>query len=98
MKRFIHISLVLFVLVCISHAGFSQGKKQFFEAYKALGDSCIANKNFYGAHQAFAKALTYQDDTEVSFKCAEACRSYQIILMQKNIIKKLLLKVQLHFV
>jgi len=77
MKRCIHISIAIFVLLCISFSGFSQGKKQFFEAYKTLGDSCISNKNFYGAHQAYAKALSYQDDTEISFKCAEACRSYQ---------------------
>lgn len=97
MKRFIHISLVLFVLVCISHAGFSQGKKQFFEAYKALGDSCIANKNFYGAHQAFAKALTYQDDTEVSFKCAEACRSYQNYPDAEKYYKKVIIEDSITF-
>jgi tetratricopeptide (TPR) repeat protein len=77
MKKIIHIPLVLIFLFLFTQSGFSQGKKQYYEAYKRLGDSCIVNKNFYGAHQAYEKALSYNNDVEVSYKCAEACRSYQ---------------------
>ena len=77
MKKKFHIPLLLFFIFCFSISGFSQGKKQFYEAYKILGDSCIAKNNYYGAHQAYEKALTFSDETEVSWKCAEACRGYQ---------------------
>ena len=77
MKKIIHIPLVIIFLFFFAQNGFSQGKKQYYEAYKRLGDSCITQKNFYGAHQAYEKALSYNNDVEVSYKCAEACRSYQ---------------------
>lgn len=77
MKKIFYFPLFLLLLLGITFTGFAQGKKQFFEAHKILGDSCLAKKNFYGAHQAYEKALSFYDDTEVSWKCAEACRSYQ---------------------
>lgn len=63
-------------MLCIT-VGFSQTKKQFFDAYKAAGDSALAEHNYFGAHQAFAKALEFEQNAEVAYNCAEACRSYQ---------------------
>ncbi|MDR1761604.1 MAG: hypothetical protein LBR55_04070 [Bacteroidales bacterium] len=71
---------LLFVTVCFTlcfNAGFSQNKKQFFEAYKEAGDSCMSERNYFGAHQAYAKALEYTEDANVAYECAEACRAYQ---------------------
>lgn len=45
-----------------------------------VGDSCYNISNFYGAHQAYKKALNFknkQPNPEVAYKCAEACRLYQ---------------------
>ncbi len=67
----------LICLLVFSLSSFAQGKKQYYEAYIALGDTCFAHSNFYGAHQAYEKALEYVDNENIAFKCAEACRGYQ---------------------
>jgi hypothetical protein len=63
-------------MLCLN-CGFAQTKKQFFDAYKAAGDSCLAERNYFGAHQALSKALEFVQNAEVAFNCAEACRKYQ---------------------
>ncbi len=55
----------------------AQGKRQYYEAYVAAGDSCLATFNYYGAHQAYEKAYSYIENTEIAFKIAEACKNYQ---------------------
>lgn len=71
-------SIFLFVLVFLfSVSVFGQGKKQYYEAYIALGDTCYAHANYYGAHQAYEKALAYIDNPNIAFRCADACRGYQ---------------------
>ncbi len=77
MNRISRIISVFFVFLSISIASFAQGKKLYYEAYIALGDTCFAHANFYGAHQAYEKALEYVDNPNIAFKCAEACRGYQ---------------------
>lgn len=70
--------IVSLILVCVfSLTVFGQGKKQYYEAYIALGDTCFAHSNFFGAHQAYEKALAYVNNPNIAFKCAEACRGYQ---------------------
>lgn len=75
-KTLSYLTVTLCFTLCIN-VGFSQNKKQFFDAYKAAGDSALAERNYFGAHQAFAKALEFKQDAEVAYNCAEACRSYQ---------------------
>ncbi len=65
--------LFLFIVQTAS----SQTKKQLFDAYAATGDSCLLAKNYYGAHQAYEKALSFKEDITISYKCAEVCRQYQ---------------------
>lgn len=77
MNRISRIASVLLILLSVSILSFAQGKKQYYEAYIALGDTCLAHSNFYGAHQAYEKALAYIDNPNIAFKCAEACRGYQ---------------------
>lgn len=77
MNRIGRIVTVLLVMFSVSISLFGQGKKQYYEAYIALGDTCFAHSNFYGAHQAYEKALEYVDNPNIAFKCAEACRGYQ---------------------
>ena len=69
--------LTFLLISAFSLSLFGQGKKQYYEAYIALGDTCFARANFFGAHQAYEKALTYIDNPDIAFKCAEACRGYQ---------------------
>ncbi len=72
------IRVTLLVISClISLLSYGQGKKQYYEAYIALGDSCYAHANYFGAHQAYEKALVYIDNPNIAFRCAEACRGYQ---------------------
>lgn len=72
------IRVTLLVISClISLLSYGQGKKQYYEAYIALGDSCYAHANYFGAHQAYEKALAYIDNPNIAFRCAEACRGYQ---------------------
>lgn len=68
---------ILFFSLLLSFSVFGQGKKQYYEAYIALGDTCYAHANYYGAHQAYEKALQYVDNPNIAFRCAEACRGYQ---------------------
>ncbi|MCQ2958565.1 MAG: hypothetical protein MJ198_00045 [Bacteroidales bacterium] len=77
MNRISRIISSLLILLSFSVAALAQGKKQYYEAYIALGDTCFAHANFYGAHQAYEKALAYVDNPNIAFKCAEACRGYQ---------------------
>jgi hypothetical protein len=71
--------LLLFIsfLLIAAQFTFGQGKRQYFDAYEATGDTCMAHNNFYGAHQSYEKALEYINDIDVAFKCADACRQYQ---------------------
>ncbi len=68
---------VLVISCLISLLSYGQGKKQYYEAYIALGDTCFAHSNYFGAHQAYEKALAYIDNPNIAFRCAEACRGYQ---------------------
>lgn len=77
MNRISRIVSVFLLLLSVSVVSLAQGKKQYYEAYIALGDTCFAHSNFYGAHQAYEKALEYVDNPNIAFKCAEACRGYQ---------------------
>jgi len=77
MNRISRIISVLLIVLSVSILSFGQGKKQYYEAYIALGDTCFAHANYFGAHQAYEKALAYVDNPNIAFKCAEACRGYQ---------------------
>ncbi|MBP5372373.1 MAG: PD40 domain-containing protein [Bacteroidales bacterium] len=77
MNRISRIISVLLIVLSVSVLSFGQGKKQYYEAYIALGDTCFAHANYFGAHQAYEKALAYVDNPNIAFKCAEACRGYQ---------------------
>ncbi|MDR0941263.1 MAG: hypothetical protein LBM68_03450 [Bacteroidales bacterium] len=77
MRKILSYLLVTLCFTLFITVGFSQSKKQFFDAYKAAGDSALAEHNYFGAHQAFAKALEFEQNAEVAYNCAEACRSYQ---------------------
>lgn len=76
MKKYIQLSIVLLAFLSVNSA-FAQGKRKYFDAYKQVGDSCLESRNYFGAHQAYAKALSYVENTEVNYYCAEACRNYQ---------------------
>lgn len=77
MRKILSYLLATLCFTLCLNVGFSQSKKQFFDAYKAVGDSCLAERNYFGAHQAFAKALEFEEKAEVAYNCAEACRNYQ---------------------
>ncbi|MBO7054746.1 MAG: PD40 domain-containing protein [Bacteroidales bacterium] len=77
MNHLNRICTLVIVLCAATLVSFGQGKKQYYEAYIALGDTCLAHANYYGAHQAYEKALAYIDNPNIAFKCAEACRGYQ---------------------
>ena len=77
MNRISRTASVLLILLSVSVLSFAQGKKQYYEAYIALGDTCFAHANYFGAHQAYEKALAYVNNPNIAFKCAEACRGYQ---------------------
>ncbi|MFO7868951.1 MAG: tetratricopeptide repeat protein [Bacteroidales bacterium] len=77
-RRILHICFAICVtLTMTTHESFSQTKKHYYEAYLNAGDSCLNVYNYYGAHQAYKKALTYKHETELLFRIAEACRMYQ---------------------
>ena len=77
MKQHLYIFLLCGFLCALSSTAHAQGKRQFYEAYVTAGDSCLAIYNYYGAHQAYEKAYSYIDNTEIAFRIAEACRKYQ---------------------
>ncbi|MCL2329439.1 MAG: hypothetical protein FWC39_13120 [Bacteroidetes bacterium] len=77
MRKILSYLLATLCFTLCFNVGFSQSKKQFFDAYKAVGDSCLAVRNYFGAHQAFARALEFEEKAEVAYNCAEACRNYQ---------------------
>ena len=77
MKQVTRISSLIVICIVATILSYGQGKKQYYEAYIALGDTCLAHANYYGAHQAYEKALAYIDNPNIAFKCAEACRGYQ---------------------
>ena len=77
MRKILSYLLVTLSFALCFNVGLAQSNKQYFDAYKAVGDSCLAERNYYGAHQAFAKALEFDQKAEVAYNCAEACRSYQ---------------------
>lgn len=77
MKQVARICSLIIICIVATFLSYGQGKKQYYEAYIALGDTCLAHANYYGAHQAYEKALAYIDNPNIAFKCAEACRGYQ---------------------
>lgn len=77
MNRISRICTIVIFSFFVAIGSFAQGKKQYYEAYIALGDTCFAHANYFGAHQAYEKALAYVDNPNIAFKCAEACRGYQ---------------------
>ncbi|MCR4800685.1 MAG: hypothetical protein K5860_09275 [Bacteroidales bacterium] len=77
MNRISRICTIVIFSFFVAIGLFAQGKKQYYEAYIALGDTCFAHANYFGAHQAYEKALAYVDNPNIAFKCAEACRGYQ---------------------
>ena len=77
MKQVTRICSLIIICIVATLLSYGQGKKQYYEAYIALGDTCLAHANYYGAHQAYEKALAYIDNPNIAFKCAEACRGYQ---------------------
>ena len=77
MKQVTRIFSLIVICIVATLLSYGQGKKQYYEAYIALGDTCLAHANYYGAHQAYEKALAYIDNPNIAFKCAEACRGYQ---------------------
>lgn len=73
-------SVIICIILSVSFSdAFAQNRRQLIEAYTILGDSSFAKHNYYGAHQAFEKALFYKEkeDANLFFKIAEACRLYQ---------------------
>jgi tetratricopeptide (TPR) repeat protein len=54
-----------------------------------VADSNYKISNFYGAHQAYKKALnmTKNPEASVAFKCAESCRMYQNYVEAENYYK-----------
>ena len=77
MNRISRICTIVILSFFVAFGSFAQGKKQYYEAYITLGDTCFAHANYFGAHQAYEKALAYVDNPNIAFKCAEACRGYQ---------------------
>src|SRR5690606_22452753 len=77
MKQHFYIFFLCFFFSAHSFTAHAQGKRQFYEAYVTTGDSCLASYNYYGAHQAYEKAYSYIQNTEIAFRIAEACRNYQ---------------------
>ncbi|MCK9561776.1 MAG: hypothetical protein M0R02_03550 [Bacteroidales bacterium] len=77
MKQHFYIFFLCFFFSAHSFTAHAQGKRQFYEAYVTTGDSCLASYNYYGAHQAYEKAYSYIQNTEIAFKIAEACKNYQ---------------------
>ncbi|MFW5850709.1 MAG: tetratricopeptide repeat protein [Bacteroidota bacterium] len=76
--RIIFLNFLTCLVVCLSaHYGFSQSKKHYYDVHASEGDTCLMEKNYYGAHQQYEKALEYVHDTRLFYKIAEACRMYQ---------------------